>query len=72
MKKRPQPRSISNRERLNVFLLLLIRDVVPCRTVAEILETIDALTPKDRGRHHFKNRHLDAYVRDLSARLWKE
>jgi hypothetical protein len=66
------PPPISNRERLNSFLLMLVRDVVPYGRVEDIISTLDTLLPAHRGTHRYANPHSDAYIRDLSNRLWRD
>lgn len=65
-------KALSNRDRLNVFLLLLLRDYVPMGPVERILATVDSLSSADTGTDGFHNENFHAYIRDVSTRLWKE
>lgn len=73
-KKKPLDRraQLSNRDRLNVFLMLLMRDRLPVGVVESLIQTVDSLTPADRNTHRYRRAAFDAYVRDVSRRLWKD
>lgn len=71
-KKRKKRPSLDNRSRLNVFLILLLRDHLPYGTVEGLLSVVDQVRPEHAGKHLYANKKSDAYIDNLSKRLWKD
>jgi hypothetical protein len=60
---------MTNEDRVNVFLYLLIRDVLPFGKIEELLAVIESLHVSDTGKHRFSDPNMEAYVRSITSRL---
>lgn len=71
-KRRSKRPRLDNRSRLNVFLILLLRDHLPYGTVEGMLSIVDQVGPEHTGKHLYASKKSDAYIDNLSRRLWKD